>query len=306
MNFTTVVDGVLRDYSGGHIAQQDAEALIEALAGAFGTDEVRFHAGVSYRNLLVLSGARFSEKVKTEKPDAHQGDRVEDNLLVAEEGAAEETVAVLRQLVQDAVSVLENHPVNGRLKSEGKPQVNGIWPWSGGRGLAIKRLDEKFGISGAVISAVDVIVGLGRCLGMTEVEVPGVTGYIDTNYEGKADAAVEAIKTHDLVYLHVEAIDEVSHAQELDLKIKTIEEFDSRVVSRVISKVGQEVDLVVLPDHPVPVSIGKHTRTPVPIAARMSGMKPDGVSVFDEQACQAGSLGHMKGAQLMQLLLCRQ
>jgi len=132
--------------------------------------------------------------------------------------------------------------------------------------------------------------------------VPGATGYLDTNYEGKADAAIEAIRDHDLVYLHVEAIDEVSHERDLSNKIRAIENFDRRIVARVLEAVGRDVNVAVLPDHPVPVAVGKHTRTPVPVAVRIAGAQPDAVAAFDEVSCPAGALGAMKNGDLMNLL----
>jgi 2,3-bisphosphoglycerate-independent phosphoglycerate mutase len=153
-----------------------------------------------------------------------------------------------------------------------------------------------------VISAVDVITGLGRCLGLDVVPVPGATGYIDTNYEGKAAAAVEAIKTHDFVYLHLEAIDEVSHEQNLALKIKAIEDFDARIICPVMAAVGPDANYAVLPDHPVPIRLGKHTRTPVPVSVRSPGVPPDGVTEFNEVDCLRGQLGAMQGDALMRVL----
>ncbi|MEI6971237.1 MAG: cofactor-independent phosphoglycerate mutase [bacterium] len=303
VNLTTVDDGgVLRDFSGGHVGDDDAAELIKALNSELGAGGVRFHQGVSYRHILVLSDPRFSPRVKTEKPDDHHGDRVVDCLPRAIEPAAEETAALLRKLISDAADILVRHPVNKRLASEGRQLVNGIWPCGGGRAGALKTLREKYGISSAVISAVDVIKGLGRCLGMDVLEVPGATGYIDTNYEGKADAAVKALETHDLVYLHVEGIDEVSHEQNLQKKIAAIEDFDSRIIARVLSAAGTGVDAAVLADHPVPVRLGKHTRNPVPVAVRMAGSKPDGIMQYDEISCLKGGLGAMNGPGLMNLL----
>ena len=180
--------------------------------------------------------------------------------------------------------------------------ANGIWPWSGGSAGAIRHIKDKFGISGAVVSAVDVINGLGMALGMDVVKVPGATGYIDTNYRGKARAAIASLQTHDLVYLHVEAADEVSHAQDLDKKLMVIEDFDSLIVKPVIEHAGAELNVALLPDHPVPVATGKHTRTPVPLAVRITGRAPDAIQTFNEMSCPNGDLGHMKGRDLMDLL----
>jgi 2,3-bisphosphoglycerate-independent phosphoglycerate mutase len=203
------------------------------------------------------------------------------------------TAAVLRDLIARASVVLA-----GR-------EANAIWPWSGGRAGAIHSLGDRFGIRAAVISAVDVINGLGRCMGMNVIRVPGATGYIDTNYEGKADAAIAAIQMHDFVYVHVEAIDEVSHAQNLALKLKAIEDFDHRLVARVLAACGPDVTCVVLPDHPVPLATGKHTRTPVPVAICGPGFPPDGVQSYDEVCAPHGALGALKGPDLMNLLFAR-
>ena len=302
INLTTQDNGILQDFSGGHVSGEDAAELIAELNQHFGNSSIRFFPGVSYRNILVLSGAPHSAAVKTEKPDDHQGQRVSDYLPQAKSPAGEATADLLRRLMREAPAVLAASPVNHRLKQQGRPPVNGVWPWNGGKAGALRKLDVKYGIHSAVISAVDVIIGLGRSLGMDVITVPGATGYVDTNYEGKADAAIAAIRNHDLVYVHVEAIDEVSHACDLSLKIKAIEDFDARLVSRVLRAVGPDINIAVLPDHPVPISLGRHTRTPVPVAVRMRGTPPDGVQTFDELACLKGQLGAMKNGDFMALL----
>lgn len=302
VNLTTVENGVLRDFSGGHIAPEDAAALVQTLNRHFAGDAIRFHAGVSYRNILVLSGAGYNAQVKMDKPDDNHGERVADHMPHASASAGEATATLLTRLIQEAPALLEADPVNQRLKAAGKPMANGIWPWSGGKAGALRKFKEKYGVDGAVISAVDVIVGLGRCLGMEVIPVKGATGYIDTNYEGKAAAAVEALKTHDFVYLHLEAIDEVSHEQNLALKLRAIEDFDSRIIVPVMEALGPEVNYAVLPDHPVPVKVGKHTRTPVPVSVRMVGMAPDEVTNFNEVDCLRGALGAMKADGLMRVV----
>ena len=293
MNLVTVdAGGILRDFSGGHIAQADAVEAVRLLNAKLGTDSVRFHAGVSYRNLLILSGPQYSAEVAYDKPDDNHGNPVAEHLPRAKKPEGEFTAALLRDLIARAAEVL------------GGREANGIWPWSGGKAGAIHDIGRRYGIRAAVISAVDVINGLGRCMGMDVIKVPGATGYIDTNYEGKADAAVKAIQNgYDFVYVHVEAIDEVSHAQDLKLKMQAIEDFDARIVGRVMKAAGPDVAYCVLPDHPVPLAIGKHTRTPVPVAVCQPGAAPDGVQTFDEIAAPKGKLGRLKGSDLMDLLL---
>ncbi len=302
INLTSVEDGILRDFSGGRVLQENARELIGALNDRFGSDKIRFYPGVSYRNILILSGPEFSAKVKADKPDDNHGEPVASHLPQADGLEGEATAAVLRKLIAEAPAVLAEHPVNKRLKAEGKAIANGIWPWSGGKVGAFRKVQDKFGVRGAVISAVDVIMGLGRCLGMDAIPVPGATGYIDTNYEGKAAAAIAALKTLDFVYVHLEAIDEVSHEQNLALKLKAIEDFDSRIIVPVMEAVGPDANYAVLPDHPVPIKLGKHTRTPVPVSVRMVGVAPDGIQTYSEIDCPRGALGAMKADGLMRVL----
>ena len=294
MNLVTVDgNGILRDFSGGHIAQKDAEESIALLNRELGSESIRFHTGVSYRNLLILSGKEFSSEVAYDKPDDNSGNPVAEHLPRAKKPEAEHTVAVLRDLIAKAAKVLA-----GR-------HANGIWPWSGGRSGAIHKLETRYGIRSAVISAVDVINGLGHCMGMDVIPVKGATGFVDTNYEGKADAAIEALKDHDFVYVHIEATDEVSHLQDLKLKLKAIEDFDHRLIGRVMKAVPADTTFVVLPDHPVPLSIGKHTRTPVPVAVWRPGLAPDEVTAYNEKDALHGALGQLSGSDLMDLLFDR-
>ena len=293
MNLVTVdKEGILRDFSGGHISQPDAVEAVRLLNEKLGTASIRFFPGVSYRNLLVLSGPEYSAEISYDKPDDNHGQPVAKHLPRTKSTEGQHTAKVLRDLIDRAADVLK-----GR-------EANGIWPWSGGKAGAIHNICQRYGIRAAVISAVDVINGLGSCMGMDVIKVPGATGYIDTNYEGKADAAVQALADgYDFVYVHVEAIDEVSHAQDLALKLKAIEDFDRRVVGRVMRAAGPDVAYCVLPDHPVPLALGKHTRTPVPVAVSQPGVPPDGVQTFDETAARQGALGYLKGSDLMDLLL---
>ncbi len=203
------------------------------------------------------------------------------------------------KLISKAAEILPSASANVRAVAEGRLPANAIWPWSPGRAGAMRTLAERHGIKAAVISAVDVINGLGRCLGMEVVRVPGATGYIDTNYEGKAEAAIRAIQNHDMVYVHVEAIDEVSHERNLRLKLKAIEDFDARIICPVIRECGEGITYVVLPDHPVPISLGRHTRTPVPLAICGPGIDSDGIQVFDEFEAPKGALGFLIGPELM-------
>jgi len=292
MNLVSVDDqGILRDFSGGHISQRDADESIALLNQQLGSKKVRFASGISYRTLLILTGSKFSVEIECDKPDDNQGNPVCEHLPRPGGKASELTATLLGEIIQKASCILK-----GRA-------ANAIWPWSGGKAGSIHSVSERYHITAAVISAVDVIKGLGLCMGLEVIHVPGATGYIDTNYEGKALAALDALDNYDFVYLHVEAPDEVSHAQDLKLKLQAIEDFDKRIVGPVMQGAGCGVAFCVLPDHPVPISIGRHTRTPVPVALWKPGCEPDALLTFDEKSALTGSLGVMKGSDLMDLLL---
>lgn len=301
MNLVSVApDGTLADFSGGHVGadeQHEAIALLNAeiadnWQGSEG-ESVRFFAGVSYRNLLRLRGKAFTgTDVACDKPDDNSGNPVAEHLPRAKSPAGEYTADVLRDIIARASSVLAGRGANG------------VWPWSGGKAGAIHSIPQRYGIRGAIVAAVDVINGLGRAMGLDVIRVEGATGYIDTNYEGKADAALKALADgYDFVYVHIESTDEVSHARDLSLKIKTIEDFDSRLIARVLGRAPSGTAFAVLPDHPVPLSIGRHTRTPVPVAVWQPGVEPDSVMRYSEIDAPHGALGAMKGSDLMDLLL---
>ena len=294
-------NGVLRDYSAGHISPEDAAVLMADLETAFGSDEVTFYSGVSYRNLLVLHGKRFSPLVDYFKPDSSQDILLSELRLSAQTPEAQETVDFLIDLEERAAKFLANHPINLKKKSP----ANRIWPWSPGRRPALPDFSQKYQQrTGAIISAVDVIRGLGMCSNMQVIEVPGATGFVDTNYDGKAQAAIKAIEEKDFVYLHLEAIDECSHLGDLKLKIQAIEEFDAKIVAPVLAALeGKGIRFAVLPDHPVPIKLRAHTTTPVPVAMMGPGIDVDGIESFSETLAPQGGLGYMSGDGLMKRLL---
>lgn len=301
-NLITADGDTLVDYSGGHPSLEAGAQLFRDLAAKFNTPQATFHAGVSYRGLLILHGAQFTDHVDYEKPDDHPGGHMPKLLPSAAPGVAgsEATAALLRDLMARTRPFLEAHPYNqGRAE-----KANAIWPWSPGKRPAMPSLLEKYGVRGAMISAVDVIFGIGAAAGMTLIHVPGATGWIDTNYEGKADAAVKALETHDFVYLHLEAGDECGHLGQAELKLKVIHDIETRVVQRVMTALaGQPVSYAVLPDHPVPLALRKHTRTPVPVAMCGPHLRPDGLTSYGETVSPTGRLGAMKGDEFMRNLL---
>ena len=302
-NLVNVKDGILKDYSSGHIENKISAQLMKALQERFGSADVTFYPGVSYRNLLVLHGPKFSANIDYHKPDSSQDEPVSELGLTALDNTPEAayTVKFLTELQQASFDFLSVHPLNqGR-----EVPANMIWPWSPGRQPHFVSFSEKYaGKKGAIISAVDVIIGIAKCASMDVIRVPGATGFIDTNYEGKAQAAIEALKDHDLVYLHLEAIDECSHLGDLKLKLQAITEFENRIVAPVMKALeGKGVTFAVLPDHPVPLHQRKHTRTPVPVAICGEHITPDDVQVYSETAAPKGSLGFMNGEQFMRKVM---
>ena len=303
-NLVTVSpDGIMADYSAGHIDDKVSRLLIADLQAEFGSDKVTFYPGVSYRNLLVLHGKEFSAAVDYHKPDSSHGIHIKDLPWTVTDASAEaaHTVEFLNDLFAKTAEFLASHPLNAGKESP----ASHIWPWSPGKRPNLEEFSKRYpGKTAAVISAVDVIQGIGKCSGMEVVKVTGATGYIDTNYEGKVEAALDALKRHDFVYLHVEAIDECSHEGNLELKMQAIADFDSRIVAPVLKALkNEDVIFAVLPDHPVPIELRKHTRTPVPVAVCGKDIDCDEVKVFSENEAPKGALGFMKGDELMRLLL---
>ncbi len=296
-------DGVLRDYSAGHLSDQDSAILMAALKAEFDSDDVTFHHGVSYRNLLVLHGKKFSNNIDYQKPDSSQDIPVSELRLKPLDDSPEAafTVKFLEELSEKAAKFLAAHPVNAGKTNP----ANWIWPWSPGYRPGMQLFSERYaGRKGAVISAVDVIKGLGKCTGMQVIEVPGATGFLDTNYDGKVAAAIKAVEENDLVYLHLEAIDECSHLGDLQLKLRAIEEFDAKIVAPVLKALaGKPYNFAILPDHPVPIKLRKHTTTPVPLAICGPEIEPDQVNSYSETLAPTGALGMLQKEELIRKLL---
>ena len=307
MNLITVKDDILEDYSAGHISEPEADALIGTLSEKLGTPEIRFKTGVSYRHILYLIGKEFSADVAYDKPDSSHGMRWETILPRAAKPEAEPTAELLRQLVWRSREILEDHPVNVKRRAEGKNPANLIWPWSGGRKPQMPSFEELHGKKGGIISAVDVILGLGLLGGMESLRPEGATGFLDTNYENKAAAAVDLLRRNDFVYVHVEAVDECGHLGDLPNKIKGIEDCDTRLIKVFLDQYrkvhSDKLRVMVLPDHPVPVKLRKHTRDPVPFMVSGEGVSADpALRYYNEATCVAGQYPGLKGRALMNLL----
>ena len=292
-------DLYMQDFSAGHITTEEARQLIETLQQELGDDHFQFYPGVSYRHLMVWRNGR--ENFTFAPPHDLTGQSVREHLPRG--GDAEP----LAQITNSAQMLFLNHPVNQTRKGNGKLPANSIWLWGQGRRPQMPTLSEKFGLSGAVISAVDLIKGIGIYAGLDVINVPGATGYLDTNYRGKAEAALEALRSRDFVYLHVEAPDEAAHGGNLQDKIEAIERFDADVVGTVLDGLGQFGDyrVLLLPDHPTPVSKMTHTSDPVPFVLFGSGgeFPANGANDYCEASALASGCKFEHGHRLMEAMV---
>lgn len=290
---------IMEDFSAGHISTAEARRIIESLQEELGSKDFEFHAGVSYRHLLVWKNGH--DQLSFTPPHDISGQSIKDF------NPKGEGVEPLVKLAEKARSILENHPVNQKRREANKAPANAIWLWGQGRAPRMETFKEKYGISGAVISAVDLIKGIGIYAGLDIIEVPGATGYIDTDYKAKALYALEALKTRDYVYVHVEAPDEASHSGNLGQKIQAIESFDELVVGTIMDRLPEMGDyrLLVLPDHPTPVLKMTHTSEPVPFIFFDSSDEAEQKSAvgYNEKSASASGLFVKEGHCLMDRLI---
>jgi len=281
------------------------EKVSRLLQKELGNDTVSFYPGVSYRHLAKIKGG--NKQLKCTPPHDVTGTPFKDVMIKASTPEAQDTANLLNELTLKSQLLLENHPVNLKRAAAGKDKANSIWLWSPGYKPEMKTMLETYNFkSGAVISAVDLIKGIGVYAGLEVIEVEGATGLYDTNYEGKAQAAIDALRTSDFVYLHIEASDEAGHEGDVDLKIKTIEYLDYRVVKTIfeeITKWSEPVTIAILPDHPTPCAYKTHTTSPIPFIIYRTGEKADDVMVYDEFAAEKGSYGLLKGPEFMRELI---
>ena len=309
-------DGTIKTHNGGNLTTEDAGPLIDYLNENLGSDRVKWIRGIQYRHLLIIKGG--SKHVVCAPPHDHPNEEWRPLLVKPEEGMEDfkeegrmtprETAELLNELILRSKDLLEKHPLNVQRKTEGKDLANIIWPWSGGYRPAMQSLGEIYPSikSGAVISAVDLIRGIGHYAGLDIVEVDGATGLWDTNYEGKTAAAIENLRDKDFVFLHVEASDEAGHDGDIDLKVKTIENLDARMVGPIYEATKDwdaPVCIAVLPDHYTPVEMRIHVGNPVPFIIYARGMKPDSVQTYDEYTCVNGCYGILKLHEFMDTLM---
>lgn len=287
------------DFSAGHISTEEAEKIIKDIGKELNTEDIRFHPGVSYRHLMVWHGG--PDGLETIPPHDILGKEIKDYLPKGEGSNR------LIELMNSSQMFLKDHPVNIKREEDGHNPANSIWLWGQGKAPKMPTLHERFGIEGSIISAVDLMKGIGIYAGLKVINVPGATGYIDTNYKGKAEYALKELETKDFVCIHVEAPDEASHNGDLKNKIKAIEDFDREVVGRVLEGLVKfkEYRLLVMPDHPTPITMKTHTREPVPFViypanSFMQGFICHNGKAFTEEEAKASCLLVEEGYKLIE------
>jgi 2,3-bisphosphoglycerate-independent phosphoglycerate mutase len=301
VNLICIEDGKIRSHSAGHITTEEARVLIRDSQAFFKDWNLRLYPGLSYRHVLVVPDGEF--RLECFPPHDHVGEQWQELAIRPSIAGGKQTADLLNRLVAESQQFLDHHPINEKRRQAGKQAANSLWPWAPGKKPVMETLQQRFGISGAAITAVDLIKGLAIYAGMKPIEVDGATGLYDTNYEGKADAALKALEEVDFVYIHVEAPDEAGHEKNLALKIRCIEDLDRRLIQRVLEgleKRGWESTVAVLPDHPTPIASGNHTREPVPVAIRSHRVQGDAVTCYDEESVKNGALGLLTGSQFIE------
>ena len=319
-NIITIEDGKIITHNGGNLETKDADVLIQYLNEHLGNERVKFITGIQYRHLLVIKGG--NKHIVCAPPHDHPNEEWRE-LLVRPENSEyseyseysdnsrltpQQTADLINDLILRSQELLAKHPYNLAKAAKGERQANSIWPWSGGYRPSMETLMQQYPEikSGAVISAVDLIQGIGKYAGLRIIKVPGATGLANTNYEGKAQAAIDALKQDDFVFVHVEASDEAGHDGDLDLKLKTIEYLDQRLIAPIYHEVKdwqEDVCIAVLPDHLTPVEMRIHVGQPVPFLIWHRGIEADEVQQYDEVSCVNGSYGLLKLHEFMQALM---
>jgi len=301
INTVTVSDDRMVDYSAGHITSKEAAVLIRLLDKELGGDKYSFYPGVSYRHLMVVRCKSREDAEKLAKVRCFPPHDILDRSIRRHLPKSPE----LMRLMERSKEIFRDQDINRVRIDLGQNPVTMVWAWGQGMKPDIPRFQDAFGITGGIISAVDLLKGVGRILGLEVANVPGATGYYDTDYEGKARAALDILERNDLVFVHVEAPDEAGHNGDVREKIRAIENFDRKITGTIMQVLADKENyrVVILPDHPTPVKKRTHTSDPVPFAMAGKGITPDEVTVFSEKAAKAGSVHLKNGSELMKMLL---
>ncbi|MCK9150662.1 cofactor-independent phosphoglycerate mutase [Methanobacterium alcaliphilum] len=299
-NFITNEEGILADFNAGHISTQESTELIHELNNSFG-DYGTFYPGVSYRNLFVYS-KKESSNLKTTPPHDIVGEPILDHLSMPTD---DENAVIINKIMKESQKILLNHEINHKRIKNGKKAANMIWLWGQGKKPQMDSFLKNYGLQGATITGVDLIKGIGVNLGLDNINVPGATGYFDTDYKAKGKYALEALENHDIVFVHVESPDEAGHAGDIKEKIKGIEEIDSKILGPLLDHLPSfdQYKLTLLPDHATPIAVKTHTMDPVPYAVYSPGLDADEVQKYDEFDAKNGILGMGKAHNLINKLI---
>ncbi len=302
MNFVTIADGIMQDYSAGHIRDNETQVLIELLNEKLGSENLKFYKGKSYRNLCIFKKGKLLNlhKLKTFAPHDILGKKIKEFLPKGENSQ------IVLELMQNSVKLLEDHEINKVRIDLGENPANMIWLWGQGLKPSLPSFEEKFGIKGGLISAVDLLKGIGKLIGLKIIQVPGVTGFYDTNFEGKADYALKALEELDFVFIHLEAIDEASHNQDLRMKILCIEKFDKLILGKILKTLEEKREdfrLLVCPDHFTPLNLRTHTDWPVGFVIYGKGIPQDFIKEFNEKTMKESPLFVKEANMLMDFLI---
>ena len=312
-NLITLSNGIIKNHHGGHLTTEEGTTLIKYLNEKLGNEYIQFIPGIQYRHLLIIKGG--SKHIICAPPHDHPNEAWKPLLIKAENENKEdgrlspqETANLLNELIIKSQELLTAHPFNLQRKDEQNDIANSIWPWGGGYRPQMRTLSEMFPQihSGSVISAVDLIRGIGYYAGLEIIKVKEATGLANTNYEGKVEAALKQLREKDFVFLHIEASDEAGHDGDLQLKLQTIENLDHRAVEPIYNEVkkwDEPVCIAVLPDHPTPVEIRTHVKEPVPFLIWHPGITPDNVTQYDETSCVRGEYGLIYLQEFMHSLM---
>ena len=302
-NLVTIEDQVMRDFTAGHISTVEASALLETLNNAMDSEGIEWIPGVSYRNLLICKGTSntwpFDSDTRTTPPHDLTDREVIDDYP---RGAGSN---FLNRMMRESITLFNDHPVNQRRKKSGERPATNVWLWGQGRRPHLQSFTDKFGVDGAMITAVDLLRGLAELIGWHNVHVPGATGYTDTDYAAKGQAALETLQTTDLVCVHVEASDEASHEGDLEKKIAAIEEIDRKIVGPLYEALNavEKFRILICPDHPTPVRTKTHSHGCVPFTMAGSGIPVDASCVYDESSADASENHFSAGHTLMEYFM---
>ena len=298
-NMVTIEEQVMRDFTAGHVSSEEAAALLAALQEEVGSDTLRFLPGVSYRNLLIVGAAPFTHDTRTAAPH----DLTDQSILDGYPRGPGS--ALLAELMSASESVFAHHPVNQARRKAGKRPVTNVWLWGQGSAPHLEPFEQLYGVRGAMITAVDLLRGLAMLIGWKRIDVPGASGYLDTDYAAKGRYAVEALKEHDLVCVHVEAPDEASHEGRADAKIEALEQIDRHIVAPLFAALQgyPQWRILVSPDHPTPIRTKTHSHGNVPMAIAGSGIQPDGFERYDDPTAARSSLVFAEGWRAMGYLI---